>query len=381
MKSTVSSESIRVLIAEDSDILCETTQKLLTERGYEVVGRAVNGIEAIEMVQTLVPDVVLMDIGMPDMDGLEASDQIQRCCPTPIVVLTAHEDLSLVRRAAQVGVGAYLIKPPSARELEHAIVIARARFASLMEARHLATELHAANEELSAFSQTVAHDLRHFLSPILGYAEVLYEEYGTLDREVARKGLRVIMQTARDMDDLIDDLLFLAQVRQEDVPLEPVAMGGVVQEALRRLDYLVQQHGAQVQVAEAWPSVLGYAPWLVEVWVNYLSNAVKYGGEAPVVELGWSEVSQDGAPSQARFWVKDHGIGIAPKSLPYIFDAFCVASGDVGREGPRRVARRGHGLGLSIVRRIVEKLEGEVDVESEEGTGSTFSFTLPIAPA
>jgi AmiR/NasT family two-component response regulator len=139
-------QDVRVLIAEDDYLNCEMIRGLLEEIWYTVVGEAADGLEAVEMTQSLQPDVVLMDIKMPDIDGLEATRLIFERCPTPVVVLTAYETPELVEEASAVGVGAYLVKPPNAREMERAITIAIARFDDLMELRRLNAELQAGNE-------------------------------------------------------------------------------------------------------------------------------------------------------------------------------------------------------------------------------------------
>jgi AmiR/NasT family two-component response regulator len=139
-------QDVRVLIAEDDYLNCEMIRGLLEEIWYTVVGEAADGLEAVEMTQSLQPDVVLMDIKMPDIDGLEATRLIFERCPTPVVVLTAYEAQELVEEASAVGVGAYLVKPPNAREMERAITIAIARFDDLMELRRLNAELQAGNE-------------------------------------------------------------------------------------------------------------------------------------------------------------------------------------------------------------------------------------------
>jgi len=344
--------------------------------------------------------VVLMDVAIPDMDGIEASIAIQRICPTPIIILTAYEALSLVERAAAAGIAAYLVKPPNARQLERAIIIARARFGDLMEMRRLNHQLRLINADLERFSRTVAHDLRHLLSPIMGYAEVLYMDYDTISPEEARKDLLTIVQVAKDMNNLIDELLALARARQEHVEVVPLDMAAVLNDVLRRMDYAIRERQAQVVMASDWPVCLGHAPWVTEVWLNYLSNAIKYGGETPTVELGWTLssksladvywsppeedewriVSQTGAlfppksalegRAVAYFWVRDRGGGIAADKLPNVFNAFTQL---------HQVKLRGHGLGLSIVKRIVERLGGRVGVKSTVEAGSTFIFTLPLA--
>jgi YesN/AraC family two-component response regulator len=113
----------------------------LEKIGHTVVGLAINGKEMVELTRSLRPDIVLTDIEMPIMDGLEATRLIQENTPTPVVLLTAHEELDMVQRASQVGAGAYLLKPPSAEDIERAMIIAIARFADLVELRRLNAEL------------------------------------------------------------------------------------------------------------------------------------------------------------------------------------------------------------------------------------------------
>jgi AmiR/NasT family two-component response regulator len=138
---------VRVLIAEDDYLVSRMIEGLLEEIGYTVVGVAGDGLETVEMTQSLQPDAVLMDIKMPGMDGIEATRHICESCPTPVVILSAYDMPELVERASVAGVGAYLVKPPNRREIERAIAIARARFDDMMELRRLNAELQATNEE------------------------------------------------------------------------------------------------------------------------------------------------------------------------------------------------------------------------------------------
>ena len=138
----------RVLIAEDDYLVSETIKRALKELDYELVGKASDGAKAVKMACNVHPDVVLMDIQMPEIDGLEATRQIQTRCPMPVVVLTAHESKELVEKASEVGVSAYLIKPPKKTEIERAIVIALARHEDLMRLRYLNKELEKALSEI-----------------------------------------------------------------------------------------------------------------------------------------------------------------------------------------------------------------------------------------
>jgi signal transduction histidine kinase len=171
------------------------------------------------------------------------------------------------------------------------------------------------------------------------------------------------------MSNIVDELLLLAGVREQEAPQEPLAMGAIVSGALQRLSYDIEHAGAEIVLPEAWPLALGYAPWVEEVWVNYLSNALKYGGTPPRVELGASgEAGEAQEARSIRFWVADNGPGLSAADQAKLFAPF---------ERLHQVRIQGHGLGLSIVRRIVEKLGGQAGVESQPGAGSTFYFTLP----
>ncbi len=355
----------QVLVAEDDYLVGKMITGMLEEIGYRIAGQASNGLEAVDLTRSLQPDVVLMDIKMPDIDGIEAAQRIREICPTPVVVLTAYETSELVTRAGEAGVGAYLIKPPNAQEMERAITIAMARFKDMMELHRLNTELKARNDDLDTFAHTVAHDLQSPLSLIVGFADFLLEESELSDQTAPY--LDAIIQNGRKMNNIISELQLLAGVRKAEVALKPLDMAHIVAEAQQRLTYMIKEYQAQIILPESgWPLALGHAPWVEEIWVNYLSNGIKYGGQPPRLELGATPCSGH----MVRFWVWDNGPGLTPDEQARLFVPFTQLD---------QVRAAGHGLGLSIVRRIVEKLGGQVAVESEgvPGQGSIFSFTLP----
>ena len=240
--------------------------------------------------------------------------------------------------------------------------------ARLVEAlRRRTVELQIRNEELDTFSHTVAHDLKSPLGVMVGFAEALENYAAGLDDEQQR-ALQNIARSGRKMDNIIEELLLLAGVRKQQVKLQLLDMAALLAEAQRRLVDMISQYGAEIIVEQPdeWPLALGYAPWVEEVWVNYLSNAIQYGGRPPRIELGATE-QPDGL---VRFWVRDNGPGLSPEEQARLFTPFTQLD---------QARARGHGLGLSIVRRILEKLGGRVGVESDgvPGRGATFYFDLP----
>jgi len=233
-------------------------------------------------------------------------------------------------------------------------------------------ELEARNEELNIFVRTVAHDLKSPLGTLVGLASLLQEEYAELSVEEQHKCLGDLGRVARKMSNVVDELLLLAQASQVQAMTHPVEMAIIVAEAQERLAYMIKDYGAEIILPAAWPGAKGYKPWIEEVWVNYLSNAIQYGGRPPRIELGADSLhcfaGEGRSGGMVRFWVRDNGPGIAPQDQARLFKPFTRLD---------HIRAQGHGLGLSIVHHIVEKLGGQVGVTSAPGQGSTFSFTLP----
>jgi signal transduction histidine kinase len=248
-----------------------------------------------------------------------------------------------------------------------AIAVENARLVEAL--RQSNAELETRNEELDAFAHTVAHDLKNPVGPVVGFAEILIRDHTIMTEDERQRCIEAIARSGRKIKSIIEELLLLAEVRQVQVATEPLDMSRIVSEALQRLTDAVEQSRAEIVWPDvsAWPVALGYAPWVEEVWINYLSNALKYGGRPPRIELG-AKAQPEG---MTRFWVRDNGPGIPPEAQSRLFTPFTRLD---------QVRAKGHGLGLSIVRRIVEKLGGQVGVESQTGQGSAFYFTLPGAP-
>jgi PAS domain S-box-containing protein len=222
--------------------------------------------------------------------------------------------------------------------------------------------------ELDAFAHTVAHDLKSPLALVLGYASMLNDAFDNSSIADVREMLQTIEYGSQKMSRIIDELLLFASTRQlTDVKIAPLDMAAIINESLSRLRLSLEEHQAEIVVvnAETWPIAAGYAPWVEEVWANYISNAIKYGGTPPRIELGATPEGGD----WVRFRVRDNGAGLSPEQQSNLFKMY-------SRLDTKKI--EGHGLGLSIVQRIVNKLGGQVGVESAVGQGSTFSFTLPI---
>jgi signal transduction histidine kinase len=220
--------------------------------------------------------------------------------------------------------------------------------------------------DLEAFAHMVAHDLRNPLASVMMSVSMVLELMPhRLDADIIEY-LEIAREMADRMGVIIRELLVLASVRQKDVTLVIVDMDELANNALKILAYQIEQTQAEIILPDEWPQVFGYPAWIEEIWTNYISNALKYGGSPPKVELGYTTEER----GRVRFWVKDNGDGIKPEQQEKLFATFSRLS---------RSDAKGYGLGLSIVQRIAARLDGEVGAVSDgiPGEGSTFFFTLP----
>jgi signal transduction histidine kinase len=388
-----------ILVVDDTRANLRFLAEILTQQGY-AVRPALNGPMALSSAQARLPDLILLDIMMPQMDGYEVCGRLKADARTrdiPVIFLSALNEVVDKVRAFEIGGVDYITKPFQVQEVLARVethltlcrlqrrlreknemltheVTERKRAQAALE--RYAEELEASNAELDAFAHTVAHDLKAPLTAMLGFGALLQRRYDRLSAAEVHERLGMIMQTGEKLNNIVDELLLLASVRKmEEITLHPLDMAPIVTESQGRLRSMIARCGAEIVVPETWPPSLGYAPWIEEVWVNYISNAIKYGGEPdngvpPHVELGYDE----GPP--VRFWCRDNGGGLTQVQQAKLFTQFTRLH---EAAGATEIRAGGYGLGLSIVQRIVEKLGGQVGVESAVGQGSTFWFTLPCA--
>jgi signal transduction histidine kinase len=234
----------------------------------------------------------------------------------------------------------------------------------------LIAQLESKNSELERFTYTVSHDLKSPLLTIKGFLPFVKEAVAAGDLERLSDDLARIGTAADRMQRLLDELLELSRVDRSVSEPAPVAMEEVIEEALEMVRGGLVEKGVEVEVMPGMPVVLGDRTRLVQVMQNLLDNAVKFIGsrETPRIEIGWND---DDVPERVQIRVRDNGIGIEPRFHETIFGLFQQLHPQEG----------GTGIGLALVRRIVETHGGSVRVESDGvGCGATFVLTLPRAP-
>jgi len=394
----------RVLIAEDDHLVGEMVKGYLEEAGYTVVGEASNGQEAVYLAKSLQPDVVLMDIKMPDMDGIEATQRIQSSSPTPIVVLTAFDTPELVERAGEAGVGAYVVKPPGRREIERAIAIAMARFEDMMDLRRLTDELKTEmvarkqaeeerlhlekemqqaqkNESLGVLAGGIAHNFNNILCGILGNAELALQDLQpyTPERDNIIRSIAEIKDCSERAANLVSQML--AYVGRGRYVVEVIDLSTMIRELAQILKASMPKRiRIKYDLSASLPAIEADTMQIRQVVMSLVSNAIEATGDKDgeiQIRTGVMDASRtyladsyiDRVPEPGRYIyleVSDTGCGMDEEMLEKIFEPFFTTK------------FTGRGLGLAAVQGILRELEGAVKVDSEEGRGSTFTALFPL---
>ena len=357
-----------LLIVDDIPANISVLSESLEEVGFEVA-IAKNGERAIKKAEYANPDLILLDVMMPVMDGFDACKILkskEKTKDIPIIFMTALTDTVDKVKGFELGAADYITKP-----FQHEEVLARVN--AHINLRQLqkkvqehSDELEQRNKQLEAFSHTVAHDLKNPLNTIIGYSDELVEictEDKLLNDDLLEQQ-KLVSQAGHKMEDIINSLLLLAKtVKSTDIDMQELDMLEIITQVKRRLAYVIHSCQAEIIIPNSFPIAKSYAPWVEEVWANYISNAIKYGGYPPKIIIG-----ADQQDDMIRFWLQDNGEGLSPEAQAKLFTLFTRLHQD---------RAEGHGLGLSIVQQIIEKLGGKVGVESQIGEGSIFYFTLP----
>jgi PAS domain S-box-containing protein len=221
-------------------------------------------------------------------------------------------------------------------------------------------------EDLDSFAHTIAHDLKNMLGGIYSSSEILVDSYKEGNMDMIKEISLMVKESASKTIQITDELLKLATTGNREVPKEPIEMQQIFEQAKGQVTNLISEHEATIEVATTLETVQAYGPWIIEVWMNYISNAIKYGGTPPKITVGSKKLDND----QVKFWIRDNGDGILPENQKLLFNKHT-------RLSPGKSF--GYGLGLSIVKRIIEKMGGTVGVKSsgKKGEGAEFFFILP----
>ncbi len=371
--------SLQVLLVEDSPADALLVEVALEETVPPVsLVHATRLNEAIEALAKQEFDIVFLDLGLPDSQGLGSLERIHAVAPqVPIIALTGLSDEEIAIDALQSGASDYLIKGQAGsalleRSMRYAIERKKTenQRIELMRAQSAQQEAEAANTAKDEFLATLSHELRTPLNAILGWASLLRTQ--EMDSETRQKAYDTIERSARVQAQLIDDLLDVSRIITGKLSLQqnPLDVSEVARNTLDNLH--LQLVAGELQLDhDLQPNcfVCGDAVRLQQIMWNLLTNAVKFTPAQGTITV---KVQRNEAAKEIIFSVRDSGQGIDATFLPHVFDRFRQADGSTTRR------HGGLGLGLSIVRHLAQSHRGRVDAHSDgAGKGAIFQLFLP----
>ena len=378
--------SMRILLVEDNPADVLLVEITLDELGWSPLLKHVARVQgALDLLAGDEFDVVLLDLNLPDGQGLSNFRRINEASPqTPVILLTGLADEAVALQAIQLGAADYLIKGATdAPLLERSMRYATERKKNenarveLARARIARAEAEAANRAKDEFLATLSHELRTPLNAILGWASLL--RTGQLNSVEIAQALETIERNARVQAQLIEDLLDVSRIVAGNLKLQWTVLDPreIIQAAVDATRPMVDDKNIAIHLhLKPVPAFEGDATRLQQVLWNLIANAAKF---TPVNGNIWIELdskADDQVGLLTVITVRDDGQGIDPEFLPAVFDRFRQAdSSSTRRHG-------GLGLGLSIVRHLVEMHGGRVRAQSHgAGQGSSFVIELPPSPA
>jgi len=407
---------VEILIVEDSPTQAQRLQHILEQQGY-LVFIAANGREALEAVQGRKPTLIISDVIMPEMDGYELCRRVKSdasLADVPIILVTTLSDPQDVIRGLECRADNFILKPYDERYLlsrvqfvlvnrevrqseqtgmgveiffngrKHFITADRLQILNLLlstyeaavqrnkelsvvrdDLHRLNSSLEAANRELESFSYSVSHDLRAPLRSIDGFSSILLERFSAEMPAEAKILLNNVCASAKQMGQLIDDLLRLSYVGRQPLHKQRVNVSDLLRKVLEEMRKKQADRRLEIQIGEL-PDCVGDLALLRQVVVNLLSNAFKFTlqTEKAIIEAG---CQQQGAENV--YFVRDNGAGFEMRYAEKLFGVFQRFHRDDEFEGT--------GVGLSIVQRIIQRHGGRIWAEAEVDKGATFYFSLP----
>lgn len=382
----------KILVVDDEVSNLEVIGEFLRLEGYQVL-TAVDGEQALERVAANQPDLVLLDILMPRLDGYEVCRRLKsnpQTVFTPVVMITALKGTDEKIRGVEVGADDFLTKP-----FNHLELVTRVK--SLLRVKFLNDAVDAYNRQLeqrvaertaqlqraledlqeldrlkSEFIGNVSHELRTPLLHIKGYVALLADRtLGPLNAEQAR-GVETALQAVDTLERLVEDLIGFGAQTAGRLNFQAVHVAEVAELAVTMLSRAIARYGAapRLDIPPGLPRVRADRQALARVLRHLLENGLKFSPDKPEVFLTARPVN---GGQRVRVTVVDHGIGIPPEQRARIFDVFYQVDGSTTRR------YGGAGMGLALVKLLVEGHGSSVHLESEPDKGSTFWFDLPVA--
>ncbi|MCP4420913.1 MAG: hybrid sensor histidine kinase/response regulator [Chloroflexi bacterium] len=370
-----------ILIVDDNAVIRQI-MKLALEHNHHQITQAKDGLEAIDLMQAHIFDLILLDIMMPNMDGfavLEYMAQVPELAKIPVIVVSIDSQIDSAIRCIQLGAEDYLVKPPN-QTLLRARVNSSLRKKRLndqeqsrqAEMEQLYAAVNSAHQAKTEFIAMAAHELRNPIAQI-AMTNSLLKQVGYLNEKQEQLIEKVNFSLER-MQALIVDLDDISRMETGNIQIKfvPLDLQKLIMKIVDSLDHDLEmaKHTIVLQFSDDLPLVLADGERMIQILINLVGNAIKYTPDGGEITIS-AECSTSGQMVQVT--IQDTGLGIDSEEQAHIFDRF-FRSGDSDVR-----SRPGTGLGLYITKSLIEKHNGRIWFESNYGKGTVFHFTLPSA--
>jgi len=378
--------SVTIIVVDDDMGTRVTLCGILEDAGYKVIGLE-RGTEAREAIRENNFDVIITDIRLPDVGGMEILEVAKEINPdAAVIMITGYASIETAVDAVNQGAYAYFVKPLNPDEIKTTIanVLRQQRLSRenkrLVESLQCSNKLlNEANEKLKKVTQTksdflahMSHELRTPLNIVIGFSELMLDETPGKINEEQRQCLDDILSSGNQLLNLINDILDLSKVEsgKMELKLRDIIIANIMKSLKSAVMpmLLPKKQDLEIDIEEGIPPVYADKSKVEQVLLNLLNNATKFTSDGGKLKI---EVARNNDWCQIS--VIDDGIGIREDDYERIFESFNQLT------NPLVAEQGGTGLGLTIARQIIERHGGRIWVESEYGKGSRFSFTIPLA--
>ncbi len=366
----------KILIVDDTPDNLRLLSTTLTEQGYDV-RCAINGKLALMTIKNELPDLILLDIKMPDMDGYTVCNQLKSQPETaeiPVIFLSALDDVFDKVKAFNTGGIDYITKPFQVEEVlvrvKNQLTIFRLKQQlqdKNKQLQQLNQDLIRSNQDLEQFAYVVSHDLQQPLQSITGFAELILSLQSQINLEQeADEYVTPILEEGIRMQELIQSLLNYSRVGLNQREFSAVDCNLVVAETILKLRQPIQESGAIITYSNL-PTLHADPIQMGQIFQNLISNSIKYSWPNRLIKIN---INAEEKKDEYLFSVEDNGMGIDPQCHEKIFQFF--------QRLYTEKKCNGYGIGLATCKKIIEGHQGKIWLDSQLEKGTTFYFTIPI---
>ena len=370
MNDTSSNDKPKILLVDDTPTNLNILEEIL-EEAY-LISVAQSGTQALSVTEKSIPDLILLDVNMPGIDGFETCRKLKSQESTrhiPVIFITARvEPEDLIQGFNEGGVD-YITKPFNHSEV-------RARVKTHLKIQQLIRQLETQNDQLkdlnelkNSFLGMASHDMRNYLSAIRGYSQILQEDGKELPEETKEQFLDFIYKSSENMLKMVNDLLDVSVIESGklQLDLQSESFKDLINHHIMINQFFADKKNISIQSdLHEIPNCLIDANKLGQVIDNLISNAIKFSESGTTILI-----SLKAEEEKLVFSVKDQGPGISDEDQAKLFQHFQKLS------ARPTAGESSSGLGLAISKKMIQAHEGQLSVSSQLGSGTTFWFEIP----